>query len=198
MKRLILFVALVAGFGVSARSQVVGIFEQGAEELGEYGRQIAALAMLLNRQEKGYQVIETGLSLIGSITGDELSLHKNYYASLGVVNRGITQSPELKAFLSTESQILNGLTAALASWRQSPYLTSTDHSYVTRMSSVIVDKANLQLYIFNALTSNDSLTMSDDIRVEMLFEVYAHIRDLCVYTRNFIDAVEILILNRMQ
>jgi hypothetical protein len=196
MKRSILFVALVAGFGISARSQVLGIFEQGAEELSEYGRQIAALGMLLNRQEKGYQIIESGLSSIGSITGDELSLHQNYYSSLGAVNRGITQNPELKAFLSTESQILNGLTAALACWRQSPYLTSTDHSYVTRMSSVIVDQANLQLCIFNALTSNDSLTMSDDIRVEMLFELYAHIRDLCVYAQDFIDAVDILILNR--
>jgi hypothetical protein len=196
MKTSFLLVVLFVCFELSARSQVLGVFEQGAEELREYGQQIAALGLLLDRQEKGYQVIESGLSSIGSITGGEFGLHQEYYAGLGAVKPVIGQSPDVTAFLSMESQMLHGLTAALSRWRQSQYLTATDLAFVTRMSSVITNAATLQLSIFKGLTSNGNLVMSDDQRVEMMGRVYAYNRRLCVCSQAFIDGVEFLILNR--
>jgi hypothetical protein len=196
MKTPFIYIAILATLSLPARSQVLGIFEQGAEELSEYGQQVAALELLLSRQQKGYQIIESGLSSIGSITGDEFNLHQNYYASLAAVNPAITQTPESTAFLSIEPQILNGLTGALDRWRHSQYLTSTDLAYVTRMSSVIAAMATLQLSTFSALTSNDNLTMTDDRRIVMISQLYSQAQSLYNNSQVFINKVNTLIFNR--
>jgi hypothetical protein len=196
MKTPFIYIAILATLSLPARSQVLGIFEQGAEELSEYGQQIAALELLLSRQQKGYQIIESGLSSIGSITGDEFTLHQDYFTSLASVNPAINQTPEPAVFLSTESQNLNGLTAALARWRQSRWLTFTDFSYITRMSSVIVTMATLQISAFSALTSNDNLTMTDDRRIVMISQLYSQAQSLYNNSQVFINKVNTLIFNR--
>jgi hypothetical protein len=196
MKITSLLVALLVTMTFPAHSQIIGIFEQGAEELKEYGQQIAALELLLTGQRKGYHIIESGLSSIGSITGGEFTLHQNYYAGLGAVNPAIALTPKSTGFLSIESQTLNALTAALNRWRQSQYLTSTDLAYVTRVSSFIASTATLRLSTFNALTSNNNLTMTDDQRVGIISQLYIQIQSLYVYLQTFIDSVDFLILNR--
>jgi hypothetical protein len=196
MKTSIFFIALLSAFGLRAQSQILGIFEQGAEELQEYGQQVAALEVLLNRQQKGYQVIESGLSSICSITGDEFNLHQNYYTNLATVNSAITQTPESAAILSTESQILDELSAALTRWRQSPYLSPTDLAFATRMNSVIINMATLQISIFDTLISNNNLTMTDDQRVEMINQINQQAVSLFNYSQSFITSVDLLILDR--
>jgi hypothetical protein len=196
MKTLLILVATLTTLTLPAQSQILGIFQQGAEELSESDQQLAALALLLTRQQNGYHIIESGLTSIDTITGNEFNLHRNYYTSLATVNPAITQTPESTAFLSIESQIINESSAALSRWRQSQYLTSSDLAYVTRMSSVIASIATLQLSTFNMLTSNSNLTMTDDQRVEMIYQNDQQARSLFNFYQSLITSVDLLILDR--
>ena len=65
-------VLMIMACALTARGQFLGgIFNQGATELKEYGRQIAALQLLIDRSETGYEIEETGMDAVGDITGAE-------------------------------------------------------------------------------------------------------------------------------
>jgi hypothetical protein len=190
------FIAVLTAFNLPAQSQVLGVFEQGAADLKEYGQQIAALELLLTRQQEGYRVVESGLTAISAITGTEYNLHQHYFTSLDDINPAVDQIPEIPAFFSIESQTLNELTAALTRWHQSQYLSSKDNAYVTRTSSFVTTMATRQLLTLYEITSDSKLTMTDDQRVDMISKLYTQIRSLYVYTQTFIDDIDLLIINR--
>ena len=196
MKTLIILVATLTTLNLPVQSQILGIFEQGAEELSEYGQQIAALELLLTSQHNGYQIVVSGLNSISTITGTEFGLHQSYYSSLSVVNPAITQSPGMTTCLSLESQVLTALPTALARWRQSRYLTANDLEYITRISSAITNLAGSQLSTLDTLTADNDFSMTDDQRIKMLTSLYTHIQLLYSYSQSFIDAVDLLLLNR--
>jgi hypothetical protein len=191
-----LFVALLVGFDLSARCQVVGIFEQGAEELKEYGQQIAALELLLSGQRKGYQIIESGLSSIGSITGSEFNLHQNYYAGLGAVNPAIIQVPEVSEFLILESSMLANLSTALNRCRKSNFLTSTDIAFIIRMSAIFTNTVSSQIASFNRVLFADSLTLTDDQRITIIDQLDREARSSYTLLQSLIATANLLILNR--
>ena len=196
MKTLFILIAVLTSFSLPARTQILGIFEQGAEELSEYGQQIAALELLLTRQQKGYQLIESGLTTIANITDTEFNLHQNYYSSLGTVNPAITQSPELDQFRELQSQLSSNLTTALDRWQESKYLTAGDRLYIAHTSANIANMSTSQSITFKILTSDEGVTLSDDQRAEMISRLHSQALTLYVFARSFIDAVDLLILNR--
>jgi hypothetical protein len=191
-----LILILLTAFSLQPQCQILGIFEQGAEELSEYGQQIAALELLLSRQQNGYQIIESGLTAISNITGIECTLHQNYYSSLVIGNPAITRSPDFDEFLSVQSQISTALATALTRWRQSGYLSSPDLDYITRVCSAIESTMASQLSAFNTLISSNNFNMTDDQRIRMISQAYSKIKFLYFYSQSFIDEVDLLILNR--
>jgi hypothetical protein len=191
-----LLIALLTAFCHPVQSQVLAIFEQGAEELKEYGQQIAALELLLTGQQKGYQIIESGLSSIGSITGDEYSLHQNYYGSLGAVNPAIAQTSQIAECLSVESTMLTALSTAIQRWRSSKYLTTGDLSYINQMTEILTNAASTQLKCLRLLVADDGLMMTDNERIQQVNTVYQQLTSIISLSRVFISSTDILVLNR--
>jgi hypothetical protein len=196
MKTPSLLIALLFTTTLPAHSQILGIFEQGAEELKEYGQQIAALELLLTRQQKGYQIIESGLYSISSITGNEYNLHQNYYNSLPKVNPSISRSPDLDEFVSIRSLISTDLIDALERWNKSAFLTSNDGNCIISTSANITKMSLSQSVTFMTLTSGDAVPLTDDQRIGMISDLLDEVRSLYAYTQAFIDQVDLLILNR--
>ena len=190
---------LVAGLvmaALPARSQIIGVFEQGAEELREYGQQIAALELLLTGQRKGYQIIESGLSSIGSITGDEFSLHQNYYAGLGAVNPVIAQTGEIAECLSLESSMLTAIATGAQRWRTSKYLTAGDLAYIDQMIAILTNAASTQLTCLSLVLTSDSLTMTDNERTRQIVNVSQQLVSIAGTSNSFISFTDALILDR--
>jgi hypothetical protein len=196
MKIACFLAALLVTTALPARSQIIGIFEQGAEELRENGQQIAALELLLTGQRKGYQIIESGLSSIGSITGSEFTLHQNYYAGLDTVNPAIAQTGEIAECLSIESSTITALSTATQKWRYSKYLTANDHAYIQRMTAVLTDAASVQLTCLTILLTNDTLTMTDNERLQQIVNVGQQLASISGVGKSFISFTDALILNR--
>jgi hypothetical protein len=196
MKPPFYLIAVLTAFNLPAQSQVLGIFEQSAEELSEYGQQIAALELLLTRQQEGYEFVESSLAAISGITGTEFTLHQHYYSSLETPNPAITQSPELDEFSSFQSLISTDLTTAISRWQQSGCLTFNDRAYIGSTSAFITKTLFSQLSTSITLTSDNDFAMTDDQRAEKISQLHSQARSLYVFTQTFIDGVDLLILNR--
>ena len=196
MKPFSLLTALVLTIFLPARSQLLGIFEQGAQELREYGQQLAALELLLNRQHSAYQVFESGLNSISSITGGELTLHQTYYTSLATPNPEIAGSPQLAAFVSMQSKTTTDWQTALARWQTSQYLTSAELAYVAQVTAAIIRTIAIQVSSFNMFVSDNILTMSDNERMKELSTACRNIQSLYIFSHDLIDEIDMLIINR--
>lgn len=124
----IVFLWLVVLMAGRADGQVLGgIFNQGATELKEYGQQIAALAVMIGKLEKGYQIIEGGEDSIGTSAAAEYGLHQTYFASLTAVNPAVAEMPDVEDILAMESAMVNGMGAAVKRWAASVCTPSIDH-----------------------------------------------------------------------
>jgi hypothetical protein len=197
MKTPLIIIAILTTLSLPARTQILGIFEQGAEELSEYGQQIAALELLLTRQQNGYQIIESGLTAFSSITGDEFTLHRNYYGSLGAVNTVIAQGSEIDECMSLESAVLTTLLPTLQRWRTSKYLRAGELAYINQMTEILTNTASAQITSLSLLLTSGTLMMTDDQRISRITQLYVKFRSVYACSQIFINAVDYLILNRM-
>jgi hypothetical protein len=188
------FIMILVG---TARGQFLGgIFEQGATELREYGQQIAALALLIDRSEKGYRIVEGGLAHIGGITGTEYGLHQIYFGSLSMVNPAVAQMPEVGEILSMETGIVNGMASAVKRWRASGRLTAGEIMVVTEVYAGAVQVSEEVITELKAALADGVLVMGDGQRMNRVESLAQRIREMAAMAARYDAGVDLLVVMR--
>jgi len=197
--RLALVNLLTAGLGDGAFAQSLdGIFEQGAEELKEYGQQLGALSVFAGLQEQGYQIQETGLASIGGITGDEYGLHQAYFGSLAAVNPAVAGMPEVGDILAVEGSMARGMAAGFQRWKASGWLTAADLLYIDQVYSQVCSVGSEGLQELQVVLTADSLTMTDDERMRQIVALDQEMKEWDAAVERFEVGVEVLVRGRKE
>jgi hypothetical protein len=181
----------------TARGQFLGgIFEQGATELREYGQQIVALALLIDRSEKGYRIVEGGLADIGGVTGAEYGLHQTYFGSLAAVNPAVAQMPEVSEILAMEAGIVSGMALAVKRWRASGRLTVGEMGVAGEVYAGVCRGGEEILGELREALSDGELVMGDGQRMGRVVELVGRMRELEHSSSAYIAGGDFLVAQR--
>jgi len=195
--RLALVNLLTAGFGDGALAQSLdGIFGQGAEELKEYGQQVAALNLLAGLEGQGYQIQETGLASIGGITSDEYGWHQAYFGSLAAVNPAVAGMPEVGEILAVEGSMVRGMAAGLKRWKASGWLTASELGYFGQVYSQVCTVGSAGLQELQVVLTADSFTMTDEERIRRVVALDKEMKEWDAAVERFEMGVEVLVRGR--
>ena len=160
------------------------------------GQQIAALALFITQEEKGYGIKESGLANIGSITGNEYGLHQTYFGSLASVNPAVGEMAAVAEILALETGIVKGFGAAMGRWKGSGGLTAAEW---TMLGQVYADLCTAGVEGVQALTdvmTTGRLTMTDDQRMERIMQIDRRMREQNVFAQQVAAEGDFLVMER--
>jgi hypothetical protein len=196
-RRIVTVVMGLVGLLGTARAQgVIGIFEQGAYELKEYGQQIAALGLFSTLEEKGYGVKESGLASIGSITGNEYGLHQTYFGSLRAVNPAVGEMAAVVEILALEAGTVKGFGAAMRRWEGSGGLTAGELAMLGQIYANLCTVGANGVLALGDVAANGKLTMSDDQRMERIMQIDRQMREHNVFAQQVSAETDLLVMER--
>src|SRR3954471_3868317 len=81
-------------------------FKQKKTQIRYLEEQIIALQVYKNDVEKGYRIVQGGLSAIHEIKNGDFNLHKDYFSSLKSVSTAILNNSETNTIVDLQLQIL--------------------------------------------------------------------------------------------
>ena len=190
-------VLVVMTCALTARGQVLGgIFNQGATELKEYAKQIAALQLLIDRSETGYEIEETGLDSVGNITGAEYGLHQDYFGSLGVVKPAVAGMPELGEILAMEGELVRGFSAAMGRWRASGRLTASEMEVCAEVYAEVVAELGELEGELQAVVADGVLVMGDNNRVNRVRQLNREMVEEYHTVGEYVMSTDLIVLQR--
>lgn len=173
-----------------------GIFNQGATQLKEYEQQIAAYQIFISKLEKGYQIVETGISDIGSITKGEFTLHQAFFSSLAAINPAIGKMAEVAEILALQASIVEGFTLSLDRWKKGGGLSSGDLGFIGEVYSNICQQGLKDVEELLNLTTASKLTMSDDQRISRIQQLDEQEKNEYVFYQQFSSRTDMLVAQR--
>lgn len=139
------------------------IFKQKKTQKKYLIQQIAALEVYIGYARKGYEIVGDGLHLVRQITGGEFSLHKAFFASLGLVNASVSRSPAVAEILDRGLSLLG----IVKSWKHD-LLNESGVAYVSLVKSGLLAECASELEDLLVVITSGKLEMSDDERLGRL------------------------------
>jgi len=139
------------------------IFRQKKTQKQYLLKQIAALQVYIAYAKKGYDLVGDGVHLVKDITGAEFSLHKAFFASLGVVSAPVSASPVVGEILERGLSVI----VALKGWKAEE-LNGNDRAYVSLVKANVLAECALELEELLMVITSGKLEMTDDERLQRL------------------------------
>ena len=167
------------------------IFRQKKTQKEYLLKQIAALQVYIGYAKKGYDIVGDGIHLVKDITGGEFSLHRNYFASLGLVKPSVSGSPAVGEILDRELWV----NSVLKSWKASE-LNANDWAFVSLVKANLVAECAAELEELQLVITSGKLEMKDDERLQRLEKLRLSMEDKYGFALSFSGDLERLIQQR--
>lgn len=167
------------------------IFNQKKTQKKYLLQQIAALQIYIGYAKKGYEIAGSGIHVVKDITNGEFSLHRNFFASLSLVNPAIKNSAAV-------AEIINGglgVISVLKSWKASE-LNADDWAYVSLVKANLLVKCATDLEELFLVITSGKLEMKDDERLGRLEKLRLSIQEKYDFAYSFTAELQILMRQR--
>ncbi len=167
-------------------------FKQNSTRLKYYARQIAALEVYAEELEKELQVSDAGLTAISGSKQGEYDLHQGYYASLGVVNPGVAQMPEVSEIRNLQTAIVQRFSTALSRYRSDGVLGADRVASVEQAYDAVLQASAEDVETLAGVLTAGNWQMTDDQRIARIRELEAAMRQRYAFTLVFTDRADLL------
>jgi len=182
---------------VSCRAQLLGgFFDQNATRKQDNEQQIAALGTFITVAEKGYSIVESGLSTIKGLKTGEFNLHSTFYSSLSSVNPAIGNMGEVAEIVALQVATLERVNAALARYRAAGALGSDEVTAVSQVLQMALNAAISDVGMLIQIVTPGKLQMTDDQRMGRIRDLDAEARSRYVTVAGVTDQADLLSLQR--
>lgn len=184
-------------FSLSCRAQLLGgFFDQNATRKQENEQQITALGTFITVAEKGYGIVESGLSTIKGLKTGEFNLHSSFYSSLSSVNPAIGNMGEVAEIVALQVATVERVNAALSRYRAAGVLGSDEVTAVSQVLQVILNAAISDVGMLIQIVTPGKLQMTDDQRMGRIRELDASARTRYATVAGVTDQADLLSLQR--
>jgi hypothetical protein len=196
MKKGIIGIACLLA-AASCRAQLLGgFFEQNATRKQDNEQQVAALGAFITVSEKGYRIVESGLSTIKGIKSGEFDLHSTFYSSLKSINPSIGNMGEVAEIIALQAATAERVSAALSRYRQNGGLGVDELTAVGQVFQAVVNVGTADVNMLIQLLTAGVLQMTDDQRIAGIRELDAAARTRYGQTSEITDQADLLCLQR--
>jgi hypothetical protein len=192
---------MMAAFGLagalSVRAQTSAEwFDQNATRKQYNEQQIAALGTFITVAEKGYSIVESGLSAIKGIKTGELNLHSSFYASLESINPAIGNMGEIAEIVALQLATAERVNAALARYRQNGSMGTDEVTAVSQVLQGVVNAGISDVGTLIKIITPGKLQMTDDQRMDYIRELDASARAQYALAAGVTDQADLVSLQR--
>lgn len=198
MKKLIILI-LLAGLVNGLQAQTFSEwFRQRKTQKKYLIQQIAALQVYLGYVNKGYSILQNGLTTISNLKNGELNLHSNYFNSLKNVN------PEIKSYAKAEQiavlqrTIIKNYKRTYDKAEQSGAFSTDEINYIHRVLNRVLDDCSEVIDELITLTADGKLELTDEERIKRIDELYGRMQDNYSFMKSFGDKAVLLASSRKQ
>jgi hypothetical protein len=171
-------------------------FEQNKTRKKYQEQQIGELQIYLGMLEKGYSIVESGLSTIRQIKAGEFDLHNSFYTSLRTVSPVVSGMAEVAEIAALQAAMVNRFLPALARYRGSPGLRSDELAYLTGLYGEMVKDGLADVTLLGQVLTDNTLEMSDDERVREVLAIDGRMRRRYRATAGVTDAADGMVMQR--
>jgi len=196
MKKMILCWVFLAGT-LSGRAQTSSEwFDQNATRKQYNEEQIAALGTFIMVIEKGYSIVESGLSTIKGIKAGEFNLHSNFYAALESINPAVGNMGEIAEIVALQLATAKRVDAALSRYRQKGSLGMDEVSAVSQVLQGVVNAGISDAGLLIEIITPGKLQMTDDQRMGYIRGLDASARARYALAAGVTDQADVVSLQR--
>lgn len=159
-------------------------------------KRIALLQVYLGYVKKGYQVVQTGLRLVGDVKDGEFSLHKTYLHSWAKVNPAIRQGALALSCIQTQQQLIRTCFILGREARAAPMLA--DREAVARTVALVLLDVERATAIVAEWIEGGAVEAKDADRLSTLDQVHAQMTELNRFIQAYYSEWQILRLQRQR
>ena len=158
--------------------------------------QIAALGTSLIVMEKGYSIVESGLSTIKGIKAGEFNLHSNFYASLESINPAIGNMGEIAEIVALQLATAERVNMALTRYRQNGSMGTDEVTAVSQVLQGVVNAGISDVSTLIQIITAGKFQMTDDQRIGYIRELDASARARYALAAGVTDHADVVSLQR--
>lgn len=173
-------------------------FAQKKTKLQYIAQQIAALKVYAGYVKKGYDIVENGWSAINDIKHGDFDLHNDYFNSLKTVKPEIKNYCEVDSIMNLQIQILLVNDAIDEFILNNENILPHESNYIHKVLSGLLTKCGDDLDELKAVTTNDSLQMKDDERLQRIDDLYKDMQDKYAFASYFNNSIQTLAISRIK
>ena len=167
-------------------------FEQKKTQIKYLEQQIAALEAYAKVLEQGYQVAQSGTSVISAIKQGDFSMHQNYFNSLLTIRPTLQNDPRVNDIYTTAGVIGTILDQCRSMASQLPSWQASILSYCNQIA--VDDNADLDW--LRTLLTNGQVQGKEDERLDAINQLDTRMKERCQGVVNVRNSMGICIANQ--
>lgn len=160
--------------------------------------QIVALKAYAEIAWKGYKIADKGLTVIGNIKDGEFNLHRDFFGSLEAVSPSVRNYTKVADIIAMQTEIISGCRKDLNSLSRSGMFSPDELQYITDVYGRLLEGCVQVVDELIMLTTNSSMKMTDDERLQRIEKLYEEMRDNRAFLGLFGGQAKALAANREQ
>ncbi len=171
-------------------------FRQKKTQIEYLVNQIGALQVYIELGQKGYKIVDEGLTAINNIKTGDFNLHNDFFNALKSINPKIRNSANVADIIALQIKIIESEQRIVKSVRESDLLTQQEVDYVIRVGTrLLIQTADNVELLMDLITAN-RLVLSDDERINRINLIHADVQDQYEFIQQFSNETGLLILSR--
>ncbi len=173
-------------------------FRQKKTQIRYLEQQIAALQAYSWVAEKGYDIVKSGLDVIGDIKNGDFSLHNNYFSSLQKVNPNIKAYTKISEIISMQVDIVKSCHQQRLNLNKSGQFRSDEIVHVGKVFDKLLDGCSGIIAQIIMLTTEGQLQLKDDERIKNIDGLYNEMQERYQFLQHYSNENAILAIQRLK
>lgn len=196
MRKLIL-IMLFLQLGTAVRAQIFKEWFRQKKTQKEYLlAQIAALKVHIEFLQKGYEIANDGLTLIGDIKNGDFKLHKDYFASLKKISPAVSGYVRVKDIVALQVRTYESYVKYYNAARESGLFSREEVDYILRVYVRLLEDCSGLMDQLIVLTTAGKLEMKDDERIKSIDGIFKNMQSNYTFSQGFGKEAMILAASR--
>jgi hypothetical protein len=173
LKKFCIILFLIGVCSLSKAQFLGGIFNQNATMIENMIQQIALLQTYIGYVEKGYNIVNKGLTLIGDIKRDDFNLHNDFFNAFEAVSPKIKSDAKIATMIAMQLGMIAQYKSFLNDFTKSGVFTGGEIVYITSVFTNLLNEVMSNISNLTDLVTDGMLKMNDAERTKSINEIYA-------------------------
>ncbi|MDQ0107464.1 hypothetical protein J2T02_002583 [Chitinophaga terrae (ex Kim and Jung 2007)] len=161
-------------------------------------QQIGLFQLYLGYVKKGYDIANSGLTLVGDIKNGDFGIHQAYFNSLSIVPPEVKKYRGVAAILDLYATIERACQREIVGLPLKEQLVAEDAQYINLVKDDLLRSASLGLSQLLNILTDGSLQLREDERLRRIDAIYADFQDKLLFVQAFTSGNNLLALSRLK